>query len=44
MIIALKGDSAECVKLMKQIGLKLDKTTTDIEMIIAYLLFDTHGY
>lgn len=41
MIIALKGDSAECVKLMKQIGLKLDKTTTDIEMIIAYLLFDT---
>ena len=41
MIIALKGDSAECVKLMKQIGLKLDKTTTNIEMIIAYLLFDT---
>lgn len=41
MIVALEGNSAECVKLMKQIGLKLDRTTTDIEIIIAYLLFDT---
>ena len=41
MIIALKGNSSECVKLMRQIGLKLDRSTTEIEMLIAYILFDT---
>ena len=40
-IVALHENSNECVKIMRQLGLKLDRTTEEVEMLLAYLLFDT---
>jgi aarF domain-containing kinase len=41
MIIALNLNSNESVKLMRQIGLKIERSSAEIEKLVAYLLFDT---
>lgn len=41
LVVALNNNSQECVKFMQDLGLKLEKTTMEIEILVAYLLFDT---
>lgn len=41
LVIALYNNSKECIRCMQQLGLKLENTTSEVDSVLAYLLFDT---
>lgn len=41
LVIALYSNSKECIRCMRQLGLKLENTTIEVDVVLAYLLFDT---